>query len=179
MIDPDWSISMPLANFALCYTLFHLPTGLADFQYLAPPVYNDPDPQTQQSVLVGNGDTSTVSFPPPIFSKSDQPHRWNFEPNPLFKIATKIQDGKEVEYFKDRKTRPVMSDTLVASLQFEAPEIPTAPPAEMDPHVNLELLPKLETFFASRKIVARSFLEWTFHEYTTVVLTAYVTSCPY
>lgn len=146
---------------------------MADFQYLAPPVYTDPDPQTQQSVLHGNGDSTTVSFPPPIFSKSDQPHRWNFEPNPLFKLATKIQGGQEVEYFKDKKTRPVV-ESLVANLQFESPEVPIAPPAEMDPHVNMELLPKLETFFAGRNIVARSFLEWTFHEYSTVALTAYV-----
>lgn len=73
----------------------------------------------------------------------------------------------------NRKTRLPASDALVNNLQFETTFIPSEPPKDVEPHVDLELLTKLENLFSQRKIVARSFLDWTFHTYTAAILTAY------
>lgn len=163
----------PFSDSNILFASNPLVLGIADFQYLAPPTYDFPDPLQAHSVLEGTGDSTTEHFPPPIFSKSDQPHRWNFEPNPMFKLVKKVQDGQEIQYFIPRKQRVPTAESLVPNIQFESEFVPTEPPADIDPNVDPELLAKLENIFSQRAIQARSFLDWMFHNYMAHVLTAY------
>lgn len=114
-------------------------------------------------------------FPPPIFSKSDHPHPYSFQPNSWFKIVEKSSaDGTTERQFQSRKTPTV--GYVVPTIPWEDEMVPQQPPtvAPTEGIVMEDVVAILRVMFENDPILSRATLEARLSKYTWPALTPYV-----
>jgi hypothetical protein len=122
---------------------------------------------------------ATQHWPPPIFSKTDHPHPYNFEPNSLFKLVT-IQDADGIaeRQFVSKKSKQFSEEHLpIIQLEHGGP-VPSQPPADHDGVANGEWVTILRALFDEHPVWSRQAIESYMQNYSLSQLTPYVLAAP-
>ena len=130
------------------------------------------DPLSDQDPMRGNVQT-TQHFPPPIFSKTDHAHPYNFEPNSWFKLVEKAGENGETEkQFQAKKTHTASAP--VPTIPWEEPQVPEHPPEVNEGAVMENVVAILKVMYENDPIISRTTLESRFSKYSWTSLIPYV-----
>lgn len=146
---------------------------MADYQYL-PPDFTERvlDPRSNVAPM-DEDDVAVQHFPPPIFSKSDQPHLYNFESNPNFRLeVTKAGTADEQKRYVPRRVKQ-FSDAQLPVIQYEIDTVPSEPPTTIDGPVSQDFVAAFEDLFKAHPVWTRQALLSRMQDYEWHQLFAY------
>ena len=130
------------------------------------------DPLSDQDPMRAHLQT-TQHFPPPIFSKTDHPHPYNFEPNSWFKLVEKSgENGTTERQFQARKTPTALAP--VPTIPWEEAFVPDQPSDLVEAGVMEDVVALLKLMYENDPILSRTTIESRFSKYSWAALVPYV-----